>query len=228
METKETKETRETKETKKALCAMSGGVDSSVAAYIMKNKGYECSGATMRLYYNDELGLCNMRTCCSKKDIDDAQDVCFELDIPYEVLDYTDDFENKIIKKFINTYEEGNTPNPCIDCNRYMKFEKMLEYAMDNGIDYIVTGHYARIEYNENTGRYELKKGIDATKDQSYVLYSLTQEQLAHTMFPLGELTKAEVRVIAEDMSFINARKHDSQDICFVTITVNIYTASAL
>jgi tRNA-specific 2-thiouridylase len=199
-----------------ALIAMSGGVDSSVAAYIMVSKGFRCEGTTMRLYRNADIGLSSFRTCCSQKDIDDAAEVSFNLDIPYEVLDFTLDFKDQIIDKFIRTYEAGGTPNPCIDCNRYMKFDKLLQFAESKGLQYVATGHYARIDFDEKSGRYLLKKAIDDTKDQSYVLYTLTQEQLKHTLFPLGEMRKTEVREIAESQGFINARKRDSQDICFV------------
>lgn len=201
---------------KSALIAMSGGVDSSCAAFLMREQGYECMGTTMRLYRNEDLGACNFRTCCSEKDIEDASEVAFQLDIPYEVLDFTADFQDKIIEKFIRTYEEGGTPNPCIDCNRFMKFDKLLDFAFAHGLNYIVTGHYARIERDENTGRYLLKKGVDEGKDQSYVLYNLTQHQLAHTIFPLGAYSKTQIREMAEQQGFCNARKHDSQDICFV------------
>ena len=136
--------------------------------------------------------------------------------IPYEVLDFTADFQEKIIDKFIRVYEAGGTPNPCIDCNRYMKFDHLLRWAEAHGLDHVVTGHYARVEQDEATGRWLLKKGLDENKDQSYVLYNLTQEQLAHVRLPLGGLHKSEVRAIAEQQHFVNARKHDSQDICFV------------
>lgn len=199
-----------------ALIAMSGGVDSSVAAYLMQRQGFRCRGTTMRLYRNADLGLSAFHTCCSQRDIDDASEVAFQLDIPYEVLDFTADFRERIIGKFIRVYEGGGTPNPCIDCNRYLKFDKLLEFAGRQGLDWVVTGHYARIEYSAAAGRYLLKKGLDADKDQSYVLYMLTQRQLAHTRFPLGELTKAQVRELAAQLGFCNARKHDSQDICFV------------
>ena len=201
---------------KSALIAMSGGVDSSVAAWLMLQQGYRCEGTTMRLYRNTDIGLSQFHTCCSQKDIDDASEVAFQLDIPYEVLDFTMDFKDRIIGKFIRTYEAGGTPNPCIDCNRYMKFDQLLLFAKEKGLEYIVTGHYARIEYDSSAGRYLLKKALDGNKDQSYVLYMLTQDQLAHTQFPLGNKSKTEVRAIAEQLGFCNARKHDSQDICFV------------
>ncbi len=199
---------------KTALIAMSGGVDSSVAAYLMVSRGFDCMGTTMRLYRNEDIGLSRFHTCCSQRDIDDAADVAFRLDIPYEVLDFTFDFKEQIIRKFIDTYEAGGTPNPCIDCNRYMKFNKLLDFAAENGRYYVVTGHYARIE--EKDGRFLLKKALDPSKDQSYVLYSLTQEQLKHTLFPLGEMSKHDTRKIAEDQGFVNWEKPDSQDICFV------------
>ena len=142
--------------------------------------------------------------------------MAFQLDLPYEVLDFTEEFKQEVIEKFIRVYETGGTPNPCIDCNQYMKFDRLLRAAQAMGLEYIVTGHYARIVYDGDTGRYLLKKALDASKDQSYVLYMLTQEELAHTQFPLGEKTKAQVRDIAEKLGFCNARKHDSQDICFV------------
>ena len=203
-------------EQKTALIAMSGGVDSSIAAYLMRQADFRCMGTTMRLYRNEDLGACNFRTCCSEKDIEDASEVAFQLDIPYEVLDFTLDFQEKIIGKFVRTYEAGGTPNPCIDCNRFMKFDKLLDFAEQHGLYYVVTGHYARIEQDEQTGRWLLKKGVDAGKDQSYVLYVLTQDQLAHTKFPLGGMDKPSIRKIAEEQGFCNARKHDSQDICFV------------
>lgn len=199
-----------------ALIAMSGGVDSSVAAYLMKEAGYRCMGATMRLYQNEDLGQCGFHTCCSAKDVEDAADVAFQLDIPFEVINYTDEFREKVIKKFIATYEAGGTPNPCIDCNRYMKFDKMLAFARAHGLDYVVTGHYARIEQDPATGRWLLKKALYSEKDQSYVLYVLTQDELAHTKFPLGGMDKPSIRMLAEKAGFCNAHKHDSQDICFV------------
>ncbi len=201
---------------KSALIAMSGGVDSSVAAWLMQQRGFRCEGTTMRLYRNEDIGRSQFHTCCSQRDINDASEVAFQLDIPYEVLDFTMGFKSCVIEKFIRIYEAGGTPNPCIDCNRYMKFDSLLRFAREKGLEYIVTGHYARIGYDEASGRYLLKKALDLSKDQSYVLYMLTQEQLSHTLFPLGEMTKAQTREIAEAHGFCNARKHDSQDICFV------------
>ncbi len=201
---------------KTALIAMSGGVDSSIAAYLMREAGYRCMGTTMRLYRNEDLGQSRFHTCCSQQDVEDAAEVAFQLDIPYEVLDFTMEFREQIMDKFVRTYEAGGTPNPCIDCNRYMKFDHLLHFAEEHGLSHVVTGHYARIIQDPETGRFLLKKGLDGSKDQSYVLYAMTQKQLAHTLFPLGELSKQEVRALAERLHFVNAKKHDSQDICFV------------
>ena len=201
---------------KKAIIAMSGGVDSSVAALLTKESGDECIGATMKLYNNEDIGVRREKTCCSLDDVEDARSVAYQMDIPYYVFNFTADFHTEVMDRFVEAYENGCTPNPCIDCNRYLKFDKMFHRMQEIGYDYIVTGHYARVEYDEKRGRYLLKKAVDDTKDQSYVLYMLTQEQLAHVKLPLGGLRKDQVRVIAEKHGFINARKHDSQDICFV------------
>lgn len=199
---------------KKALIAMSGGVDSSLAAKLMKDKGFDCIGCTMKLYHNEDVGIERSRTCCSLDDVEDARSVAYKLGMPFYVFNFTEAFRDTVIRKFIESYEKGITPNPCIDCNRYMKFDKLFERVKILGCDYIVTGHYARIE--EQDGKFVLKKALDETKDQSYVLYSMTQDQLAHTMFPLGGMRKTEVRAIAQVCGFVNAEKPDSQDICFV------------
>ena len=196
----------------KALIAMSGGVDSSVAAYLCIKNGYECMGATMQLYRNN-IENCDA-DCCSLQDIEDARKVAEHLGFDFKVFDFGEDFNHEVIDRFVASYERGETPNPCIDCNRYIKFERFFKKMQELNFDYIVTGHYARIEQSD--GRYLLKKALDPTKDQSYVLYSLTQEQLSHTLFPLGSIKKEETRKIAEENGFINAKKHDSQDICFV------------
>lgn len=201
---------------KKALIAMSGGVDSSVAAFLMKQQGYDCLGVTMKLYDNEDIGISREKTCCSLDDIEDARAVSYKLNMPYYVFNFKAAFEENVIKKFISVYENGGTPNPCIDCNKYLKFNALLNRANELKCDYIVTGHYARVEYDNNSGRYLLKKGIDNTKDQSYVLYFLSQNQLAHLLLPLGNYRKTEIRAIAQDNGFINASKKDSQDICFV------------
>ena len=195
---------------------MSGGVDSSVAALLTKESGDECIGATMKLYNNEDIGVHREKTCCSLDDVEDARSVAYQMDMPYYVFNFTADFHTEVMDRFVDAYENGCTPNPCIDCNRYMKFDKLLQFAREKGLEYVVTGHYARIEYDPVAGRYLLKKALDGSKDQSYVLYMLTQEQLAHTQFPLGDKSKAEARAIAEQLGFCNARKHDSQDICFV------------
>lgn len=201
---------------KTALIAMSGGVDSSVSAVMMLEKGYKCMGATMKLYDSPKKNLKKSKTCCSDKDIYDAAYVAIKLGMPYEIIDLSDEFKDKVIMPFIRTYEAGGTPNPCIECNRYLKFVALRKLAKEKGYDNIVTGHYAQIEYNEETGRYLLKRSVDLKKDQSYVLYSLTQDELAHTIFPLGGMTKEETRSFAESHGLINAEKGDSQDICFV------------
>ena len=200
----------------KALIAMSGGVDSSVAAYLMKKSGCDCKGITLKLFDNDDIGEKQEKTCCSLDDIEDARSVCRNIDIPYYVYNFKDSFKETVIARFIGAYEEGRTPNPCIDCNRFIKFEKLLRRAEELEMDCVVTGHYARIAYDENSGRYLLKKAVDLSKDQSYVLYSLTQKQLAKTRFPLGEMTKEQTRALAEELGLVNAQKRDSQDICFV------------
>mgnify|MGYP002603461542 CR=1 FL=1 len=199
---------------KKALIAMSGGVDSSVAALLMQQKGYECVGATMKLFENEQAGVKREKTCCSLSDVEDARSVARRLGMPYQVFNFKGDFKEKVIDKFIATYEAGGTPNPCIDCNKCLKFDTLCRRAITLGYDYVVTGHYARIDCVD--GRYRLRKALDDKKDQSYVLYNLSQEQLAHTLFPLGELHKDQVRAIAEENGFINAHKRESQDICFV------------
>jgi len=192
---------------------MSGGVDSSVAAWLMKNSGCECRGAMMKLYANADLGLDSDRGCCSLEDAEDARSVAEGLDLPFHVFNFTEVFAEQVINRFVAAYQTGWTPNPCIDCNRFVKFEHLLQRARQFDCQCLATGHYARIE--EKNGRLLLKKGVDESKDQSYVLYALTQEQLARTRFPLGGLTKAEVRALAEELGFGNARKRDSQDICF-------------
>ena len=197
---------------KRALIAMSGGVDSSVAALLTRDAGYDCVSCTMRLYENETAGV-NNGTCCSLNDVEDARSVAYALGMPHYVFNFAADFGEKVIDKFVAAYFSGATPNPCIDCNRYMKFDKLYERAQLLHCDYIVTGHYARIE--AENGRFVLKKAVDESKDQSYVLYSLTKEQLGRTLFPLGSLTKAEARAIAEQNGFVNSHKPDSQDICF-------------
>jgi tRNA-specific 2-thiouridylase len=213
----------------KAVIAMSGGVDSSVAAWLMREQGFECIGITLKLFNNEDLGedrhnshkgCCSGTTprghkgCCSLIDVEDARKVADGLGMPHYVLNFAGEFRDQVIRRFIETYEQGGTPNPCIDCNRYIKFEGLLRRTRQLDFDVMATGHYARVE--EAGGRFLLKKARDGKKDQSYVLYCLTQEQLAHTRFPLGEFSKPEIRRIAGEQGFINAEKQDSQDICFV------------
>jgi len=201
---------------KSALVAMSGGVDSSVAALLMKTRGYDTSGVTLKLYVPDDIRINEDNSCCSASEVLDAQSVAESLGIPFYIIDFGDNFKKKVIDKFVDSYMKGETPNPCVDCNRDIKFKEIHRFAKEKDINYVVTGHYARIEYDNVLRKFLLKKGLDNSKDQSYVLYNLTQEQLAHTLFPVGELSKAEVRKLAEDNNFINANKPDSQDICFV------------
>ena len=177
---------------KKVLIAMSGGVDSSVAAFLMKEKGYDCVGATMKLFQTKDICINDAHSCCTEDDIADAKAIADRLNMPHHVLNYTGRFKEFVVDKFVKCYENGLTPNPCVDCNRYMKFEKLFAEAANLGCDYIVTGHYARIEYDEKYKRNVLKKAIDPSKDQSYVLYSLNNDQLNHTIFPLGSMPKAD------------------------------------
>ena len=200
---------------KKALIAMSGGVDSSVAAYLIKKENYETVGVTLKLQNEDYNYVNKQPSCCSESDIEDARKVCSNLGIEYYVLDFKDDFDKNVISRFVDGYLSGETPNPCIDCNRYIKFKKMFEFAGEMKADFVVTGHYAQIEKTPG-GRFLLKKGAFDMKDQSYVLYNLKQNELERIIFPIGELKKEDVRQIAEENGFINSSKPDSQDICFI------------
>lgn len=195
---------------------MSGGVDSSVAAFLTKEEGFDCTGATMKLFSNEDIGVEGESRCCSLDDVEDARSVANRLGIPFFVFNFSDNFRREVIERFIAAYKSGATPNPCIDCNRFLKFDKFFSRAKELDIGHIVTGHYAAVYYDAASRRWGLKKGTDESKDQSYVLYSLTQEQLAHTLLPLGGMSKTEVREIARDNGFINAKKRESQDICFV------------
>ena len=168
-----------------ALVAMSGGVDSSVAAALMVQRGYECIGVTMKLRSNNDCA-CTEKSCCTADDAEDARNAAYSMGMKFYVFNFTQEFEREVIDRFVSSYEHGQTPNPCIDCNRYMKFELLYQRGRSLGCDYIVTGHYARTEYLPEQGRWVLKKAKNSAKDQSYVLYSMTQEQLSHTIFPLG------------------------------------------
>lgn len=196
---------------KKVLVAMSGGVDSSVAAYLLKNKGYEVTGVTMCL--GVKIADKKIR-CCSPGAIEDAKKVCQKLGIPHYVMDFSKELEKKIISKFISEYLKGRTPNPCIDCNKFLKFGILLEKASAMGFDFLATGHYAEVE--DINGEFFLKKAEDNFKDQSYFLYSLNKKLLSKILFPLGELTKKEVREIAQELDLSVANKPQSQDICFI------------
>jgi len=194
-------------ENKKALIGMSGGVDSSVAACLMLKQGFDCAGGTMRLH---DFG------CGGADDATDARAVAEKLEIPHHIFLFQPEFEQHVIRQFVSAYEDGLTPNPCIQCNAHLKFGAMLDKALEMGFDYVVSGHYARIRRDEQIGRYLLYKAEDRSKDQTYFLACLNQRQLAHILFPLGGLTKSEVREITEKEGLVTARKRDSQDICFV------------
>ena len=197
---------------KKVTVAMSGGIDSAVAALLVKQQGYEVTGATMKLC--DKILADG--TNAAKADIDDAKKICDTLGVSHKVYDLSGEFGSIVIKDFIDTYMCGGTPNPCIVCNKHLKFGKLLDIEIESGADYIATGHYANVVEDEN-GRFLLKKAADPKKDQTYMLWSLTQKQLSHTLFPLGNLTKPEIREIGAENGFVNAHKSDSQDICFVS-----------
>lgn len=203
-------------EKKTVVVGMSGGVDSSVAAHLLKEQGYDVIGVTMQIWQDEEQAAMEENGgCCGLSAVDDARRVAADLDIPYYVMNFKDEFKESVIDYFVKEYTQGRTPNPCIACNRYVKWESLLQRSMTIGADYIATGHYARIEKLPN-GRYSLKRSKTAAKDQTYALYNLTQEQLSKTLMPVGEYTKDEVRQIAEDINLKVANKPDSQDICFV------------
>lgn len=199
---------------KSVLIGMSGGVDSSVAAALLKEQGYHVIGATMRLWsYSDGEGP--SEGCCAESAVEDARRVCDKLGIDFYVMNFKDLFRDKVVDYFVSEYIQGRTPNPCIACNKHLKFDALLKKARAMDIDYVATGHYAKIE-RDNTGKYILRAGATAKKDQSYVLYNFTQEQLSHTLMPLGAYDKDWVRAKAEDLGLGVAHKKDSQEICFV------------
>ena len=197
-------------ESKKLLVAMSGGVDSSVAAYLTRQSGSPCAGAIARMC--DET----LSDTDFAQSIHDARAVAQRLDMDFHIIEAVDAFKQAVVDNFICAYEQGLTPNPCVQCNKHIKFSFLLDKALELGYDAVVTGHYAKIRQDENTGRYLLYKAADSAKDQSYFLACLDQHQLRHARFPLGEFTKDEIRRMAEDQGFLTAKKKDSQDICFV------------
>ncbi|MGI6128565.1 MAG: tRNA 2-thiouridine(34) synthase MnmA [bacterium] len=202
----------------RVVAAMSGGVDSAVAAALLKQQGYDVIGVTMQIWPKSKEDPLQEKPggCCSLGAVDDARAVAYKLNIPYYVLNMQQQFEQEVVQYFCREYARGRTPNPCIVCNTKLKFKSLLEKALVLGADYVATGHYARIKYSYKKKRYVLQEAVDKHKDQSYALYDLNQYQLAHTLFPLGELTKEETRSIAAELGLTVAAKHDSQEICFV------------
>ena len=192
-------------------CAMSGGVDSSVAAALLQRQGFHVIGVTMRLW---DDGTEHPRACCALTAVDDAKRVAVRLGIPHYVVDFTDEFRRQVIDDFIAEYRVGRTPNPCIRCNRFVKFATLLAHTRGLGATYLATGHYARVA--QDGARWSVRRGVDAGKDQSYALYGLTQAQLAHTLLPIGELQKTETRALAAELGLRVAGKPDSQEICFI------------
>ncbi len=199
--------------------AMSGGIDSSVTAVKLKLEGYDVIGLTMKLWDFDEIGGADKhvsRHCCSLEMFEDARSVCFKYGIPHYVLNMHKDFNETVIQDFVSEYVNGRTPNPCVVCNYKIKWGLLENKTKQLGCDYLATGHYARIHHDETSGRYQILKGVDATRDQSYFLWGLSQESLAHTLFPLGDLHKTEVRRLGHEYGLINADGEESREICFV------------
>ena len=203
-------------EKKKVVVGMSGGVDSSVAAYLLKEQGYEVIGVTMQIWQDEEeFAQEENGGCCGLSAVEDARRVAASLDIPYYVMNFKAEFKKNVMDYFVAEYLKGRTPNPCIACNRYVKWESLLQRSMEIGADYIATGHYAKITQLPN-GRFALQKSVTAAKDQTYALYNLTQDQLSHTLMPVGDYSKEEIRAIAEKIGLRTANKPDSQEICFI------------
>lgn len=195
---------------------MSGGVDSSAAAMLLQQQGYDVTGATLRMFSNEDLGLEQDSACCSLSDVEDAKLVAHKLGIPHYVFNFSPCFRRCVIDRFISEYEAGRTPNPCVDCNKHIKFGELLDRARLMDCEYLATGHYARIIFDADRNRWLLARGDDHAKDQSYMLFNLTQQQLAHILLPLADITKPEIRRMSENRGLVTAHKPDSQDICFV------------
>ena len=201
---------------KRVVVGMSGGVDSSVAAYLLKEQGYEVIGVTMQIWQDEDKAAAEENGgCCGLSAVEDARRVAQVLDIPYYVMNFKKEFKENVMDYFVQEYLAGRTPNPCIACNRYVKWEALLKRSMEIGADYIATGHYARISQLQN-GRFAIRNSVTASKDQTYALYNLTQFQLAHTLMPVGDYEKDQIRKLAQENRLLVAHKPDSQDICFV------------
>ncbi len=201
---------------KKVVVGMSGGVDSSVAAYLLKEQGYEVIGVTMQIWQDEETAVREANGgCCGLSAVEDARRIAQYLQIPYYVMNFKEEFKENVIDYFVDEYLKGRTPNPCIACNRYVKWESLLQRSLAIGADYIATGHYARVKQLQN-GRYAVCHSATAKKDQTYALYNLTQYQLAHTLMPVGDYEKEEIRELAQRLGLPVAQKPDSQEICFI------------